>query len=137
MYQTAATEAEIHEAEVERLRAEAVAAANDVTPAVVSPVVETKPIASREQRKDDAQARKEINERKRPVKKELDAAEKNIATFESERTQLHELLASPITPAEIAEAGKRLKVVEDELASLEARWLELTEQIESIENALA
>ncbi len=123
--------------EGKRLRAEAVAAANDVTPAVVSPVVETKPIASREQRKDDAQARKEINERKRPVKKELDAAEKNIATFESERTQLHELLASPITPAEIAEAGKRLKVVEDELASLEARWLELTEQIESIENALA
>ncbi|MEY4421202.1 MAG: hypothetical protein RLZZ498_1798, partial [Pseudomonadota bacterium] len=46
-------------------------------------------------------------------------------------------LATPLPPADIAEAGKRLKVVEDELAALELRWLELNEAMESIEAAMA
>jgi ATP-binding cassette subfamily F protein 3 len=65
--------------EAKRLRAEATAAANAAltvaaTPVAVAPVVATpvsvapdKPlVASREQRKDDAQQRKETNEKKRP-----------------------------------------------------------------------
>jgi ATP-binding cassette subfamily F protein 3 len=79
----------------------------------------------------------EINEKKRPLKKELDGVEKNMATLELEKTALHDKLATPLPPADIAEAGKRLKVVEDELAALEARWLELTEAMEAIETALA
>ena len=62
--------------------------------------------------------------------------EAKIAQLEAEKTALHDKLATPIAPAEIAEAGKRLKAVEDELAELEMRWLELGEQIEAIENAL-
>jgi ATP-binding cassette subfamily F protein 3 len=133
--------------EGKRLRAEAVAAANAAAlkPAVVAPVVEVAapvvqaaaPVASRDQRKEDAQLRKEINEKKRPLKKEMDGVEKNMATLEAEKTALHDKLVTPLPPAEIAEAGKRLKAVEDELAALEVRWLELTEAMDAIESAMA
>jgi ATP-binding cassette subfamily F protein 3 len=143
--------------EGKRLRAEAVAAANAAAlkpaaaattqvataPAVTAPVAEkapsvaAKPVASRDQRKEDAQLRKEINEKKRPLKKEFDGVEKSMAMLESEKTALHDKLATPLPPADIAEAGKRLKAVEDELAALEARWLELTEAMEALEAAMA
>jgi ATP-binding cassette subfamily F protein 3 len=143
--------------EGKRLRAEAVAAANAAAlkPAVVAPVADVavpvveapavvakthtvaKPIASRDQRKEDAQLRKEINEKKRPLKKEFDGVEKSMATLETEKTALHDKLATPLPPADIAEAGKRLKAVEDELAALEVRWLELTEAMDAIEAAMA
>jgi ATP-binding cassette, subfamily F, member 3 len=147
--------------EGKRLRAEAVAQANAAAlkPAVVAPVAEVAapvvqaaapvvnttspaakaaaPIASRDQRKEDAQLRKEINEKKRPLKKEMDGVEKSMAKLESEKTALHDKLATPLPPADIAEAGKRLKAVEDELATLEVRWLELTEAMDAIEAAMA
>lgn len=134
--------------EAKRLRAEATAAANlaakaPVSVAVSAPVVAAvaspqakAPIASRDQRKDDAQQRKEINEKKRPLKKEQDGIEKTMATLEAEKQSLHDRLASTLAPAEIAEAGKRLKTVEDELAALELRWLELTEAMEQLESAV-
>ena len=115
--------------EGKRLRAEAVAAANA---AAAEPIV-----VAVAPRKEDAQLRKEINDKKRPLKKEFDAVEKNMATLEAEKTALHDKLATPLPSAEIAEAGKRLKVVEDELAALEMRWLELTEAMEAIEAAMA
>jgi ATP-binding cassette subfamily F protein 3 len=131
--------------EAKRLRAEATAAANAAlsvaaTPVAVAPVVATpvsvapdKPlVASREQRKDDAQQRKETNEKKRPLKKEQDGIEKTMASLEAEKQSLHDQLASPLAPADIANAGKRLKVVEDELEELELRWLELTAQLETL-----
>jgi ATP-binding cassette subfamily F protein 3 len=111
-------------------------AAPVVVEAVKAPAV-AKPMASRDQRKEDAQLRKEINEKKRPLKKELDSVEKSMAVLESEKTALHDKLATPLPPADIAEAGKRLKAVEDELAELEVRWLELTEAMEAIEAAVA
>ena len=134
--------------EAKRLRAEATAAANlaaktPVSVAVSAPVAAPvaapqakAPIVSRDQRKDDAQQRNEINEKKRPLKKEQDGIEKSMATLEAEKQSLHDKLASPLAPAEIAEAGKRLKTVEDELASLELRWLELTEAMEQLESVV-
>jgi ATP-binding cassette subfamily F protein 3 len=131
--------------EAKRLRAEATAAANlaaQAPAAVSAPTVAAAaplakaPIASRDQRKDDAQQRKEINEKKRPLKKEQDGIEKTMATLEAEKQSLHDKLASTLAPAEIAEAGKRLKTVEDELAALEFRWLELTEAMEQLESAV-
>ncbi len=118
--------------EGKRLRAEAVAQANAAAlkPAVVAPVAEVV-------RKEDAQLRKEINEKKRPLKKEMDGVEKSMAALESEKNALHDKLATPLPPADIAEAGKRLKAVEDELAELEVRWLELTEAMDAIESAMA
>jgi ATP-binding cassette subfamily F protein 3 len=105
---------------------------------VTAPVAQAvAPVFSRDQRKEDAQLRKEINEKKRPLKKEMDGVEKTMANLESEKTALHDKLATPLPPADIAEAGKRLKAVEDELAALEIRWLELTEAMEALEAAMA
>jgi ATP-binding cassette subfamily F protein 3 len=126
--------------EAKRMRAEATAAANAALTAAAAPVVATpvsvapdKPLAaSREQRKDDAQQRKEANEKIRPLKKEQDGIEKTMASLEAEKQSLHDKLASPLAPADIANAGKRLKVVEDELEELELRWLELTAQLETL-----
>jgi ATP-binding cassette subfamily F protein 3 len=129
--------------EAKRLRAEAVVAAHSAisnanAEAVAAPTLKAPvPIASRDQRQEDAQLRKAINEKKRPLKKELDAVEKSMAALEAEKQSLHDKLASPLSPADIAEAGKRLKVVEGELAALEMRWLELNEAMDAIENAVA
>ena len=54
---------------------------------------------------------------------------KGYATHE--RQTLEAQLAATIAPAEMAQAGKRLKAVDAELQTLEERWLELTDQIET------
>jgi ATP-binding cassette subfamily F protein 3 len=53
-----------------------------------------------------------------------------MASIEAEKTQLEQQLSSPLPPAEIAEAGRRLKALSDEVNSLEERWLELTHLLE-------
>ena len=53
----------------------------------------------------------------------------------AEQTALEQRLATPLPPAEIADAGRRLKAVGDELAALEDEWLRLSGEIEAIEQA--
>ena len=85
-----------------------------------------------EQRKLDAQRRQNMATQTRPLKKELDQNEQRMAVVEKEKADLEALLATPISPAEIADAGRRLKALTDEVAGLEERWLELTAQLESM-----
>ena len=87
-------------------------------------------IRSPEQRKQDALRRQQIADKVRPFKKELDTVDKRMAALNTERETLETRLSQPLKPYEIAEAGKRLKVVNDELEALEARWLTLSEAIE-------
>ncbi|MBP6599200.1 MAG: ABC transporter, partial [Giesbergeria sp.] len=84
-----------------------------------------------EQRKQDAALRQQQLERLRPLKRELEQVDKRMAALATESTALHERLAqAALTPADIAESGRRLKAIDDETARLEERWLELNEQIE-------
>ena len=48
-----------------------------------------------------------------------------------EKDQLHTQLSDTKAPAELAQAGKRIKAIDAEITQLEERWLELTEQIET------
>jgi ATP-binding cassette subfamily F protein 3 len=133
--------------EAKRLRAEATAAANEVARAEQQVAAAEYALAQeaaalpastpREDRKLDAQQRKALNEKKRPLKKELDGLEKEIAALEAEKQSLHDTLSTPIAPSEIAEAGKRLKAVEESLATHELRWLELSDALEQLDNATA
>jgi ATP-binding cassette subfamily F protein 3 len=133
--------------ESKRLREEAKNAARDtvvsvptpaaeipaaVVAAVVAPVVaiSTPGISSAEQRKLDAQKRQQLAAQTRPLKRELEQNEQRMASIEAEKTQLEQQLSSPLPPAEIAEAGRRLKALSDEVSSLEERWLELTHLLE-------
>ncbi|WP_286999575.1 MULTISPECIES: ABC-F family ATP-binding cassette domain-containing protein [Comamonas] len=90
------------------------------------------PIDQREARKLAAAARQQLGEKTKPLKKELEQVDKKMAALSAEKAALEDKLATPITPAEIAEAGKRLKAVGDELDTLEERWLELSEAIEQL-----
>ena len=67
----------------------------------------------------------------KPLKKELDKVDAQMKTLSTERQTLEAQLAATIAPAEMAQAGKRLKAVDAELQTLEERWLELTDQIET------
>ena len=67
----------------------------------------------------------------KPLKKELDKVDAQMKTLGTERQTLQARLAATIAPAEMAQAGKRLKAVDAELQTLEERWLELTDQIET------
>ncbi|MCL1960973.1 MAG: hypothetical protein FWG56_04215, partial [Desulfovibrionaceae bacterium] len=53
--------------------------------------------------------------------------------LEDERSALEQRLSAPLPPADIAEAGRRLKAAGDELAAQEDQWLRLSSEIEAIE----
>jgi ATP-binding cassette, subfamily F, member 3 len=104
------------------------------TSAPASQAVDMASLVSRspEQRRLDAQKRHLIAEKTRPLKKELEQVEKRMALLAQEKEQLEAALSQLMDPTEIARSGRRLKVVGDETDVLEARWLELTESIETL-----
>jgi ATP-binding cassette subfamily F protein 3 len=51
----------------------------------------------------------------------------------AERGALEQRLATPLAPADIAEAGRRLKALGDELAALEDDWLRLSGEIDALQ----
>ena len=134
--------------ESKRLREEAKNAARDVSVPAQAPAVEaakpvvtavvatpmatnnTPGVSSAEQRKLDAQKRQQLAAQTRPLKRELEQNEQRMASIEAEKTQLEQQLSTPLPPAEIAEAGRRLKALSDEVSQLEERWLELTHLLE-------
>ena len=87
-------------------------------------------LSSAEQRKLDAQKRQQLAAQTRPLKRELEQNEQRMASIETEKNRLEALLTTPISPAEMADAGRRLKALADEFGSLEERWLELTSLLE-------
>jgi ATP-binding cassette, subfamily F, member 3 len=90
-------------------------------------------LSPQEQRKQEALLRQQKAGELRPIKRELERAERRMAELEADKATLEGRLATGLPPAEIAQAGKRLKVVADELHALEERWLELSGQLEAIE----
>lgn len=107
-------------------------AANIAVEPEKKPVVQTS-----EQRKLESAKRQEINARTKPLKKQIDQAEKSMAQLQSEKTQLESKLLEPVSPQEIADIGKKLKVINDELTSLEEKWLGWTSEIEAIESQVS
>ena len=111
---------------------------------VVEEVAPPEPVASsastvdpREQRRLAAQARQLVADKVKPFKKELDQIDKRLPQLSAERATLENKLSTPgLSGADIAEAGKQLKTVTDSIEKLEERWLELSEQIEAIQQEM-
>jgi ATP-binding cassette subfamily F protein 3 len=103
------------------------------TPAVTPGAPVSKPASqdTPEQRKLDAKARQQKAEAAKPLRKELEKIDARMQSLGAEKDSLQTLLATTTAPAELAQTGKRLKVIEAEIGTLEERWLELTEQIET------
>ncbi|WP_096662429.1 ABC-F family ATP-binding cassette domain-containing protein [Polaromonas sp. AET17H-212] len=102
--------------------------AASVTTTVASAPVDVKKPASK---KDDAQRRQQQSDTTKPLRKELEKIDARMQSLSAERDSLQASLATTTAPAEMAQSGKRLKVIDTELGTLEERWLELTEQIET------
>ena len=89
--------------------------------------------SGREQRKASAQARQQLAEKTRPLRRELTQVDARLAALAADKAALEERLATPLPPADIADCGRRLKACGDEIEQLEERWLELGEAIEALE----
>ena len=100
---------------------------------VVAAAPATVSVANRspEQRKQDAQRRQQLTEQLRPLKKELEQNEKRMAALANEKSALETVMSQQTAPSAMADAGRKLKSLNDDIEALEARWLELTDAIES------
>ncbi|MGC3985760.1 MAG: ATP-binding cassette domain-containing protein [Pseudorhodoferax sp.] len=110
---------------------EALKAAPAPAPAAPAASAATPSPASAAQRKQDAQRRQEQAERLRPLKKQIEKLDRSMAALSEEKAALEQRLMQPLAPAELAEAGRRLKQVGDQLAAQEEEWLSLSEQLET------
>ena len=104
--------------------------------------VAAKPVASapaptaparREDRKADAQARQGKSEELKPLRKELNRIDHRLGVLFGDRTAIEASFASGgLTPAQLADHGKKLKALSEEIGLLEGQWLELSTQVDEL-----
>ncbi len=87
---------------------------------------------AREQRRLEAQARQQMAERARPLKRELESIDQRLELLAQEKAQLEERLMQPLPPADIAECGRRLKTCSEEVERLEEKWLDVSAALEDL-----
>ena len=102
--------------------------AEQPTAGAVAPPVVQAPTA---QRKADAQQRQLQAQRNKPLRLELDAIDARMAELNREKSQLETDMLTPGDSRSLANAGKRLKALQQEMETLEERWLHLSEQLET------
>jgi ATP-binding cassette subfamily F protein 3 len=125
--------------EAKRMREEAKVATREAGAATIAaaaaaaaPATATPAPAAPQQRKQDAQERQQRSEQAKPIKREIAQIDEKMAAASTERTTLEARMSQPLPSAEIAEAGKRLKALNDEIGRLEERWLALSDQLEAL-----
>jgi ATP-binding cassette, subfamily F, member 3 len=105
-----------------------------------TPSVPTKPglptpvaPARRDERKTAAAARQKRSDDAKPLRMEQNRIDNRLGVLFAERDKLEAGFAdSALAPDRIAEAGKRLKAVAEEIEQLEQRWLELGTRIDEL-----
>jgi ATP-binding cassette subfamily F protein 3 len=109
-------------------------AATAPAPAAVAAPKAAAPVAPapREDRKASGQARAKLAEQTRPLRKEMEQIDKRMHMLAEERASIEAQLADGAAASAIAEMGKRLKAIADQLEADEMRWLQLGEQIEAM-----
>ncbi|CAN5742747.1 ATP-binding cassette domain-containing protein [soil metagenome] len=68
----------------------------------------------------------------KPLRKELAQVDEKLATAGAEKTLLEAKMAKQGKASDMADAGKRLKAVNEEIGKLEERWLALSDQLEGL-----
>jgi len=90
--------------------------------------------ARNDDRKAAAQQRTQVAAKTRPLRVELQQIDTRMEKLAAEKAELEATMSTgTLTGPGIADAGRRLAHVGAEVAMLEERWLELTEQIESLQ----
>jgi ATP-binding cassette subfamily F protein 3 len=119
--------------ESKRLREEA-KVTSEIVQVAPTEVDQAKPVVkSSEQKKLEAARRQEMNALTKPIKKKVEKAEKDMADLNRQKLDIETQLSQPITPAEIAQLGKNLKSINDQLAVIEEEWLGWVANIDEIE----
>ena len=86
-----------------------------------------------EDRKAASHARIQRSEQAKPLRKELNAIDSRMGMLFEERNGLEKRLSEPArAPSDMADNGKRLKQVLAEIETSEARWLELSTQLDEM-----
>jgi ATP-binding cassette subfamily F protein 3 len=89
--------------------------------------------ASRDDRKADAQARQGRSDELKPLRKELNRVDNRLGVLFADRTAIEASLATGgLTPAQLADNGKKLKALVEEISLLEGQWLELSTQVDEL-----
>jgi len=70
-------------------------------------------------------------EKRKKLQKTLQSLEATMEKLQADKLSLETTLSENPLPTVIAESGKRLKAVTEELDTLEAQWLELTSELET------
>ena len=67
------------------------------------------------------------------MRKELNRIDNRLGVLMSDRDACEATLGSgSATPAQLAEHGRQLKLINAEIDTLEARWLELSTQVDAL-----
>ncbi len=109
-----------------------------VAPAPVAiPAPAAAPVRGQD-RKAGATVRQQRSEELKPLRKELNGVDNRLGVLMSDRDKVEATMAAAgIAPAQRAEQGKRLKQIGDEIETLEARWLELSTQLDALSGQAA
>jgi ATP-binding cassette subfamily F protein 3 len=100
-------------------------------PAAAKPVAAAPAARPQEDRKAAAAARQQRTEQLKPLRKELNRVDNRLGVLMHDREALEATIAKPdLSPEQRADQGKRLKQIGDEIETLEARWLELSTQLD-------
>ncbi|MEO7008236.1 MAG: ATP-binding cassette domain-containing protein, partial [Caldimonas sp.] len=90
----------------------------------------------RNDRKAAGAVRQQRADETRPLRKELNLVDNRLGVLFAEREAIEAGFSNAgLSPAELAESGKRLKLIGDQIETLEARWLELSTQIDALAEA--
>jgi len=91
---------------------------------------------SRGDRQSAAKARQQLEGTIRPLRKELNLVDNRLGVLFTEREALEAAFAAgALAPSDLADSGKRLKAIGEQIDALEARWLELSTQIDQLAEA--
>ncbi len=86
-----------------------------------------------EDRKAAAAARQQRTEQLKPLRKELNRVDNRLGVLMADREAIEATVAKPdLSPEKRADHGKRLKQIGDEIETLEARWLELSSELDGL-----
>jgi ATP-binding cassette subfamily F protein 3 len=87
-------------------------------------------------RKARAQARQRLADLSRPLRVEVAQIDKRLEALTSERQTVEQALTTAsLSPADIADHGRRLNHIAAETTMLEERWLELNAQLDTLQAA--
>jgi ATP-binding cassette subfamily F protein 3 len=112
----------------------ATSAASPVKPVKTAPAaVPASASARRDDRKADAAARQQQSEKLKPLRKEINRIDNRLGVLFNDRDAIEAALATgQLPPAQLADKGRQLKAISEEIGLLEGQWLELSTQVDEL-----